>query len=110
MFDAKELAKAKTSIAQRIPLTLNEQSQLIDQTIKQLATINNWYGFMSLISRSGSSWSGKIREKLDEYLFDGADAETIAATVALLEKHKHSTVQELLDKLTRLDAPINHSR
>jgi len=90
-------------------LTAEELAMLFDQVIAQQETLEKWYGLLSLISRSGSSWSSRIREALDEYHFGTTDAATIEAVKALLQKHTGKAVTEVLTLLERMDAPIKRS-
>mgnify|MGYP001617579153 FL=1 len=90
-------------------LTEAELSSVFTHAINQQSLIDQWYQLLMLISRSGSSWSTRIREVLDQYHFGTADNETINAVKTLLQKHAGSSVETVLQLLARLDTPLKHN-
>jgi hypothetical protein len=95
-----ELMKRRTEATLGGMVLSKEQALLlIEQTIQTQRTIQDLIDFMSLMARKGSSWGPQIQKKLNEYLFDGADEDTIKAAIALLGKHRNVTVDDLLQTL-----------
>lgn len=106
---SKEKLEALQRVSTIRSLTQEELAALFEQVTAQQETLEKWYGLLSLISRSGSSWSGRIREVLDEYHFGTTDAAAIEAVKTLLRKHTGKTVSEVVTLLERMDAPIKRS-
>ena len=90
-------------------LDSSETKALFAHIAEQREVINSWYEMLQLISRSGSAWSGRVRELLDNYNYGTTDKDVINAVKILLAKHKTSSVALVLERLERLDKPLNRS-
>lgn len=68
-------------------LSTVEMRTLLQQALDQQATINKWYGFMTLMAKY-SSWKDKIQAHLDEYNYGTTDKRVIDAALHYIERLK----------------------